>query len=250
LVECSTVFREALTYPLRGDDAEQTLLVGVILSLAVGVLARLGVLALLALVPALLLAGYALAVVRATAESASGGLESTDEATTKPAGGASSTADAPPRFSDFRALAADGARALVVAAGYLLVPTVALAVTVGGAATGGRPEGLGTTVFVFGAGTVVLVTSLAFAYLLPAALSGVARTGGLAEAVERERLGRLAGDARYFVGWVAALLVGLSAVVVLGSLAALGRPGEVAALALSFYALVVVARLVGRGVAR
>lgn len=243
------MFREALTYPLRGDDAEQTLLVGVILSLAVGVLARLGVLALLALVPALLLAGYALAVVRATAESASGGLESTDGTATKP-GGASAVKDAPPRFSDFRALAADGARALVVAAGYLLVPTVALAVTVGGAATGGRPEELGTTVFVFGAGTVVLVTSLAFAYLLPAALSGVARTGGLAEAVERERLGRLAGDARYFVGWVAALLVGLSAVVVLGSLAALGRPGEVAALALSFYALVVVARLVGRGVAR
>jgi hypothetical protein len=229
------VFREALTYPLRGDDAEQTLLVGVILSLAVGVLARLGVLALLALVPGLLLAGYAMAVVRVTAR--------TERATAK-------SEDPPPRFSDFRALAADGARALVVAAGYLLVPTVALAVTVGGAATGGRPEGLGTTVFVFGAGTVVLVTSLAFAYLLPAALSGVARTGRLAEAVERERLGRLAGDAGYFVGWVAALLVGTSAVVVLRSLAALGRPGEVVALALSFYALVMVARLVGRGVAR
>jgi hypothetical protein len=229
------VFREALTYPLRGDDAEQTLLVGVILSLAVGVLAGLGVLALLALVPGLLLAGYAMAVVRVTAR--------TERATAK-------SEDPPPRFSDVRALAADGARALVVAAGYLLVPTVALAVTVGGAATGGRPEGLGTTVFVFGAGTVVLVTSLAFAYLLPAALSGVARTGRLAEAVERERLGRLAGDAGYFVGWVAALLVGTSAVVVLRSLAALGRPGEVVALALSFYALVMVARLVGRGVAR
>lgn len=235
--ECSTVFREALTYPVRGEDAEQTLLVGVILALAVGLLARLGLLAVFALVPAVLLAGYALAVVRATAESAE-------------TGGASTTADAPPRFEDFRALAADGVRALVVAAGYLVVPAVALAVTVGGAATGGRPEGLGTTVFIFGAGTVVLVTSLAFVYLLPAALSGVARRGELAGAVERDRLGRLASDARYFVGWVAALMVGASAVIVLGSLAALGRPGEVAAFALAFYALVVVARLVGRGVAQ
>lgn len=229
------MLREALTYPVRGDDAERTLVVGVSLSLVVGLFGRLGVLAIFALVPAVLLAGYALAVVRSTAEAGDS---------------AHSTTDAPPRFGDFRALAADGARALVVAAGYLLVPTAALAVTVGGAATGGRPEGLGTTIFVFGAGTVVLVASLAFAYLLPAALAGVAQRGELAGAVERDRLGRLAGDAGYFVSWVTAVVVGASAVVVLGSLAALGRPGEVAALALAFYALVVVARLVGRGVSR
>ena len=230
------MFREALTYPIRGDHAEQTLLIGAILSLAAGVLSQLGILGVLALVPVGLLAGYALAVVRATADS--GGVS------------ASAVADAPPRFADFRALAADGLRALVVAVGYLAVPVVALALTVEGAASGGQPGGLGATVFVFGASTMVLVVSLGFAYLLPAALSGVARQGELAGGFDRSQLRRHAGDGGYFVGWVAALLVAGSFAVVLSAVAALGRPGEVAALGLTFYALVAVARLVGRGVTR
>ncbi|MFC7079765.1 DUF4013 domain-containing protein [Halorussus caseinilyticus] len=170
------MLRESLSYPARTD--EETLLVGTILVVAVGLLARLGVLAALAVVPAVLLVGYVLAVLRATAESS---------------GGASADADAPPEFSDLRALAADGARALAVTVGYLLVPAAALAVTVGGASAGARPESLGTTTFVFGAGTVVLFVSLAFAYLLPAALVGVARTGELAAAMDRGRLRGVAG---------------------------------------------------------
>lgn len=230
------MFREALTYPVRGDHAEQTLLVGVVCSLAVGLLARLGVLAVLAVVPTVLLVGYAVAVVRATAES--------------DGDSASLRSDAPPRFGDVRALAADGVRALVVAVGYLLVPAVALAVTVRGAAAGSGPAGLGATVFLFGASTTVLLVSLAFAYLLPAALAGVARRRSVSGGFDRGRLRKFAGDGGYFVGWISALLVAGTALAVLGSLAALGRPGEVAALALSFYALVAVARLVGRGVAR
>ncbi|WP_137285239.1 DUF4013 domain-containing protein [Halorussus salinisoli] len=227
------MLREALTYPVRGENAEETLLVGAILAVAVGLLARLGVLAVLALAPAVVLAGYALAVLRTTAESS---------------GGSSATADAPPRFGGFRALAVDGVRALAVAFAYLLVPAAALAVTVGGANAGGRPENFATTTFVFAAGTVVLFVSLSFAYLLPASLAGVARAGRLSAALDRGRLRRTAGDVRYFVGWVAALLVGGVAVVALGSLAALGRVGEVVALAVGFYAAVVVARLLGRGI--
>ncbi|WP_276279150.1 DUF4013 domain-containing protein [Halorussus caseinilyticus] len=225
------MLRESLSYPARTD--EETLLVGTILVVAVGLLARLGVLAALAVVPAVLLVGYVLAVLRATAESS---------------GGASADADAPPEFSDLRALAADGARALAVTVGYLLVPAAALAVTVGGASAGARPESLGTTTFVFGAGTVVLFVSLAFAYLLPAALVGVARTGELAAAMDRGRLRGVAGGSRYFVAWAAALLVGGVGLVLAGGLATLGRPGEVLALAVGFYAAVVVARLVGRGI--
>ncbi|NHN59386.1 MULTISPECIES: DUF4013 domain-containing protein [Halorussus] len=225
------MLREALTYPVRGEEADETLVVGAILAVAAGLLTRLGVLAVLALVPVVLLAGYALAVVRESAAS---------EGETPP------TADAPPRFADFRGLAADGARALAVAVGYLFVPAAALAVTVGGAGAGARPEAVGTTLFVFGAGTVVLFVSLSFAYLLPAALAGVAETGRLRSGVDRGRLIRSARDGRYFVGWVAALVVAGLAVVGLGSLAALGRPGEVVALAAGFYVVVVVARLVGR----
>ncbi|WP_435174984.1 DUF4013 domain-containing protein [Halorussus sp. AFM4] len=225
------MLREALTYPVRGEAADETLVVGAILAVAAGLLARLGVLAVLALVPVVVLAGYALAVLR----------DSTAAESEVPP-----TADAPPRFADFRGLAADGARALAVAIAYLVVPAVALAVTVSGAAATARPEALGTTLFVFGAGTVVLFASLAFAYLLPAALAGVAETGRLRAGVDRGRLLRSARDGRYFVGWVAAVVVAGLAVVGLGSLATLGRPGQVVALAGGFYAIVVVARLVGR----
>jgi len=230
---------EALVYPVRGDEREETLLVGAILAVALGLLARLGLLALVGVVPAVLLAGYAQAVLRASAASeggtaASGGVAADDE---------------PPRFENYRNLAADGLRAVVVSVGYLLLPAAVLVLTVGGASAGGRPESFGTTLFVFGAGTVVLFVSLGFAYLLPAALAGVARTGELGAALDR---GRLLGSARsggYFVAWVAAVVTGVVFAVLLGSLAALGRPGEVAALAFGFYALVVVARLVGRGAA-
>lgn len=225
------MLREALSYPVRAD--EETLLVGAILAVAVGLLVRLGVLAVLALVPTVPLAGYALAVLGDSVESA---------------GGTAASGDVPPAFSDVRTLAADGVRALAVVLAYLLLPAAALAVTVGGASAGRRPETFGTTVFVFGAGTVVLVVSLSFAYLLPVALAGVARTGRLSAAFDRGRLRRSAGSGRYFVGWIAAFVVGGVAGLLFGALASLGRPGEVAALALGFYAVVVIARLLGRGV--
>lgn len=225
------MLREALSYPARAD--EETLLVGAILAVAAGLLARLGVLAALAVVPAVLLAGYALAVVGASVESAAVRTSADPTDGAGAAGGTPAGADVPPSFGDFRALAADGLRALAVAVAYLLVPAVALAVTVGGASARGRTESLATTVFVFGAGTVVLVVSLAFAYLLPPAF-------------DLGRLRRVAGRGRYFVAWVSALVVAGVAGVALGVLASLGRPGEVAALAGGFYALVVVARLLGR----
>jgi hypothetical protein len=230
------VFREALTYPVRGETAEESLLVGVALALATGLLVRLGVLAVLAVAPLVLLSGYALAVLRESAESNRG----------------ESGVDAPPGFADLRELAADGVRAVVVTVGYLFVPVVALVITVCGAAggAGGRPATPGTSALLLGGGTVVLVVSLAFAYLLPAGLVAVARTGRLRSAVAPVRFRRTMTNARYFVGWVAALVVGSVAGLVVGALASFGRPGEIGALAVGFYAVVVVARLLGRGVAR
>jgi hypothetical protein len=235
------MLREALSYPLRGEDVEETLLVGAVLALAIGLLVRLGVLGVLAVVPAVLLAGYALAVLRVSAES-SGDTDAESARATL------ATDETPPAFAGLRALAGDGVRALVVAAGYLFVPAVALAVTVGGASAGVRPATLGTTAFVLVASTVVLVVSAVFAYLLPAALAGVARTGHLRSAVDLAALRRHATDGGYFVGWITALVACGVAFVLSGALASLGRPGEVVALAGGFYALVVVARLLGRGV--
>jgi len=218
------VFREALTYPGRAD--EETLIAGLALAVAAGLLVRLGALAVFAVVPLALLAGYALAVVRATVEGA----------------------DEPPAFADLRGLVADGARALAVAAGYLLVPGVALGVTLGGATAGGRPETLTTTAFVFGAGTVLLFVSGGLAYLLPAALASTAGRGSLRGALDATELRSCATDGGYFVAWTFALLVaavvGTAGVAVSG----LGRVGELAALVVGLYALVAVARLAGLGV--
>uniref|UniRef100_UPI00138F03B7 DUF4013 domain-containing protein n=1 Tax=Halorussus amylolyticus TaxID=1126242 RepID=UPI00138F03B7 len=107
-------------------------------------------------------------------------------------------------------------------------------------------DALGTTVVVFGGGTVVLFVSLTFAYLLPAALVEVARRGTLRAALEFGALGRTAFDAGYLLAWAAALaLAGLSGAL-FGALAVLGRPGEVVALGVAVYAAVAVARLTGR----
>lgn len=216
------MLREALSYPFRGG--EETLLVGVILAVSVGVLVRLGVLAAVAVAPVVLLAGYALAVLRTSAEGE----------------------DAPPEFSDFRALADDGLRAVVVSIVYLLVPGVVLAVTVGGAGPGGGSPSFGATVFVYAAGTVVLFVSLSFAYLLPAALAELARRGRLRAAFDPGPLRRIASDGGYFVGWVSALAVAAIAGALADALAAFGRAGELAALAVAVYALLVVARVIGR----
>lgn len=215
------MLREALTYPARAD--EETLLVGAVLVLAAGLLVRLGVLGVLAVVPVVVLAGYAVTVLRASAAGA----------------------DAPPGFADARALAADGLRAVAVAVGYLFVPVVALALTVGGRGPGG-PVSVESALFVYVAGTVVLVASLSFAYLLPAALAEVARRRTLRAAADPAAVRRIAADAGYFVGWVAAATVASVAVALASALAAVGRPGGVAALAVAGYALVAVARLLGR----
>ncbi|MFC4552645.1 MULTISPECIES: DUF4013 domain-containing protein [Halorussus] len=240
------MLREAVSYLLRGQRREEALLVGTVLALAAGILARLGFLAILALVPAVLLAGYAMAVLRAGAAAAraeradadppdSGGLDSE----------AGSTASLP-AFADFGALAADGLRALAVSAGYLAGPLVVLLITVGATQAGAGTPGFVRTLSVYGAGTVALVLAAGAAYLLPAALVGVADRGSVRAALDRGALRRTAVDAGYFVGWFAAFGVAAVTASALAVLAALGRPGEVAALALSFYALVVVARLLGR----
>ncbi|WP_269814470.1 DUF4013 domain-containing protein [Halorussus litoreus] len=135
-----------------------------------------------------------------------------------------------------------------VAVGYLAIPAVALGVTVGGSAPAGSATA-GTSLLVLGASTVVFLGSLAFAYLLPAALVAVARSGRVRSAVELDHLRRSVADARYFVGWVAALSVVAVAALLFRALASLGRAGEVVGLALGFYAMVVAARLLGRSVA-
>ncbi|WP_167599485.1 DUF4013 domain-containing protein [Halorussus marinus] len=217
------MFREALTYPGRAD--EETLLAGAALAVAAGLFARLGALAVLAVPAVVLLAGYALAVIRTTAQGAA----------------------EPPAFADLRTLARDGARALAVAVGYLLVPGLALGVTLDGAAAAGRPETPATSVFVFGAGTALLFVSAGLAYLLPAALAATAERRSLRGALDSSALRTGATDGGYFVAWTFALILLAVGGTAGFALAGLGRVGELVGLAVGAYALVAVARLAGLG---
>ena len=214
------MLREALTYPTRGESAERALLVGTTLAVAAGLFARLGALAPLALLPAALLSGYLLAVLR-------------------------DPGDGPPPVGDVRRLLVDGVRALVVAVGALVLPAVVAAVTFGGALSRAASPNFVRTLSVLGAGTVAVLFALLALYLLPIALSSVAGARRVRAATDRTALRRTATDGAYFVRWSAALAVGGCAATLALSLASVGRFGELLALALTFYASLVVARLVG-----
>ncbi|WP_158056252.1 DUF4013 domain-containing protein [Halorussus halophilus] len=221
------MLREALTYPTRGEHAERALVVGTSLTVATGILARLGVLALLAVVPAVLLAGYVVAVLRDSGDS----LSNSD--------------DGPPPFSDVRRLLTDGLRTLVVSVCALVVPIAVLLATFSGAQAGQATPNFGRTLSVYGAGTVALLLALLALYVLPIALKRVASEGSLRAATDWLAFRRTATDGAYFYRWSVAVVVGGVALTLAFALASLGRLGEVVALALSFYASLVVSRLIG-----
>jgi hypothetical protein len=136
-------------------------------------------------------------------------------------------------------LARDGLAGLVVAVVYLAIPAAVLATTAWGLVGRGTADGTGLVV-ALGA-TAALAFAAPFVYLLPAGLTGYAVEGRLRAAVDRSRLRRTAGDARYLV----ATLVGAGT---LGALAGLYRPFApfVVGFFGAFYVEVAVAALVGR----
>lgn len=220
------LIREALRYPLRRIDA---LAAGWVLELASGILLRTSGVWPLALVPQVLVVGYALRVIAAS----------------------SREDPRPPAFSGWVRLAADGLLGLAVAAAYLFVPAIVLLVTAGGLSMGRFTDptvGATPLVVVLGA-TAVLAILLVFGYVFPAAVAAVATDGRARSAAQFERLGGTVRRVSYLVGW--ATTVGL--VLVGGSLTAalLRRPGitTVAGLFVAFYVQISAAYLVGRSVA-
>lgn len=222
------MLREAIVYPTRGDDADESLVTVAILALAAGLLARSGVFAVLAVAPVALLVGYLGRVLAASADGA----------------------DALPAFADLRGLAREGAVGLAVAAAYLGVPAALLAVTYAGAVgrTGATAD-LGNAVTVFGGATVTLAVCVGFAYLFPAALTRAAVEGRLRAAFDRS-LGGVARDAAYFTGWVVAVLAVALGHAVAGVAAAVPVVGPLVAVAVSLYATLVAGGAAGRAYGR
>jgi hypothetical protein len=201
------MFREALDYPTRPPHGGRAVLVGgtlLLLAELLGVVATLepylAPAALLALLPWLALRGYHVRVLRTTI-----GREF----------------PTPPSFrgAGVRSLLADGLKATLVAAGYLLPGAVVLA-PLGYART--REMELATLLLGEGASSAVAsaVTSVAgvlallavlyligAAYALPVAVSNFAYTGRLREAFDLRTVVDGAATEDYVVAWVVSLLL-------------------------------------------
>lgn len=223
------MLRAALAYPLRGPHTESVYLNGLVLAFATAISLQLpGVLAVLALVPAVLLAGYLGSVYE-------DGLADGTE---------------PPAFGPIRGVARRGALAAVLCVCYLVPAAVVLAVTAVGAlgATTG-PDGLsfGSSVRIYAGATAVLFVVLFAGYLVPAAVGTALETGSLRAGLDPRRLLPTVTSGAYFTAYWLALGLVMVAAAVAGWLATIGGPGVAVGIVLSFHVLVGGAHLVGRG---
>lgn len=211
---------ELLRYPTRREDWTRTVLVG-------GALTLFGFL----VVPAVLVTGYLLSVVRSRVEAD----------------------DAPPAFRDWGELFVDGLRAWVVVFVYAVVPTVLGVGVLGGSIASMRTGSeVGVALGLLGMGVgglVLLAVALVFYYLLPASLANLAVTGRLGDAFDVDVVRAVVTSRAYAVPWLWSVLVGVVAAPVAGALNVFPVVGWVASSLLVFYAEVVVAALWAAGYA-
>lgn len=223
------MLRDALTFPLRGEDTESVLLPGLVLSFAAALAAELPLpLALLALAPATLLVGYLGGVLAAAIDGA----------------------DHPPPFGTIRATATRGVVLVALATAYLLPAVLALVVTARGVVGGGLEAGALTrldTLRVLAGTTALSVLVGGALYVVPAA-AGAALEGGVRAGLAPAAVARRTTEGPYFVAFWAALALVATAVGA-GSLlsAVAGRLGSAVGVVATFYALVAAAYLFGRG---
>lgn len=159
--------------------------------------------------------------------------------------GAGIEGDGPPRFRWSATTLRTGFGFLVVGAAYLLPPVAVLLATVF-VLLGTEITPAGSPLLAV-APTAALLVLVAFAYLLPAALSTGLRCGVRA-ALSRDALGGLASGS-YFFAWAASVSV---VVVAWGALSAAGTgsPAALVGAALVAYGHLVAARLLAEGLER
>ncbi len=158
---------ESLTYPRRGDGWIRRTLLG-------GLCLFFGLLGL----PLVLLAGYVLRVLDAAERGE------------------------PPAFGDWFDLFEDGARAVVVAFAYTLVPAMALSLSVLAANAGSGPLAAGFAL-------LTLLLYLLALYVLPVGLLRSYREGTLGASLDTDPIGSICLDARYARAWLLAVGLGL-----------------------------------------
>lgn len=208
---------EALEYPRSRDDWLKTVLIGGVLGLFTWLL-----------VPAILLAGYVVRVLR----------------------GSMRGDETPPAFDDWGDLFGDGLRAAVIAFVYGVVPAVVLglmAVLGGFVAAGGGDVGFGiaSLIFLVG-GLLALVLGLVAAYVIPAAVANFAETGRMGAGFSWSTLRPVLFSGTYATAWATAFAIVLVAGLVTGVLNVVPLLGFVVGAFVGFYAAVSAYYVIGR----
>jgi hypothetical protein len=197
---------EAINYPRENDHMLKTVLIG-------GVLSLLSIL----IIPALILGGYIVRVLRHT-----------------------TTGDNElPEFGNWGRLTLDGLKALVIGIAYLLVPIVLFGLSI--SVLSGTLELLGIVV-----SAVVYVAAL---YCLPAATTVFAREERLGAAFALSEMRSIVTHRRYVSGWLRAVAVGIVGGLIVGVLGLIPILGFVVGVFITFYVNLVTAYLFGHAVA-
>jgi len=204
---------EAIDYPRSNDDTVRTLLIG-------GLLALTSVL----IIPAIVLVGYLMRVIRSVAHG--------DERA--------------PAFGDWEGLFREGVRGSVVALAYAIVSAIGAVVFVGGAlALAGDATAIGAVLLVIG-GLLWIALSLAAAYVTPAALANVAERGRIGAGFDVATLRPVLFSESYATAWLVAAGFVLAGGVVSGVLAGIPALGAIAGAFVGFYAGVAAYYVIGR----
>jgi len=159
--------------------------------------------------------------------------------------------EAPVMGTNVRELLQQGVAGLAVAVGYLIVPGLALLVTVYGATTTSAGLGVGPSqgVALYAGSTVVLSLFLLAAYLVPAGIAVYTESESLRTAFALSSVRSVGGHAAYFSRWMAgAVTVSLASAVASVSLQ-IHRVGPVVASLVVVYTAAVACHVWGRGVA-
>ena len=197
---------EAINYPRESDHVLRTVLIG-------GVLSLLSIL----IIPALILGGYGIKVLRRT----------------------TTGNDELPQFEDWGTLALDGLKGLGIAIGYLLAPMVLFALTIG--VLSGTLQTLGIL--------VTAVVYLGALYCLPAATTVFAREEQFGAAFAVTHLRPVVTSQQYLGGWARVVAIGFVAGLVMGVIGLVPILGAIAGVFVGFYVSLVTAYLFGHTVA-
>ncbi|MFB6103403.1 MAG: DUF4013 domain-containing protein [Haloplanus sp.] len=209
-----------VTYPTNSEDWIKTILIG-------GVLTLLSIL----IVPAFLVYGYVLRVLRA-------GMNGAEE---------------PPVFDDWETLLREGVVAFVVVIIYQLIPLLVMFLTVGGsmAAIGtGSEAGAGVGIIgLFGGLALSGLLALLFGYVTLIGLANYAHVGEFGAAFDLDVIRSVAVDGAYAIPWLYGVGILIAATVVASVLGIVPILGAIAGVFVTFYGQVAASWVWGKGFA-